>query len=218
MGNQYHRDALPVQFPQKLHDLCVVFQILSGGRLVQQDHFRFQHQNGGNGHPFLLPIAQSGDWPVSEGIQTADFQCFLNPWTDFFFRHAPIPQTQRYLVKNLGFRDHLVGVLHDVADVVSPLLDGKGVQVDTIQFQNTALGFLKTADDFGGGLSGTVGSHNAEHLSLMNGHADAPQGMVPAFVGKVKVFRPEKNRRIFAGRGIGMLLIPASNLLLLRIR
>jgi len=58
MGNQNHRNTLLVQFTEEIHDLCVVLQILSGSGFIQQQHFRTEDQNGGNGHPFFLTVTQ----------------------------------------------------------------------------------------------------------------------------------------------------------------
>ena len=186
VGNQDNRDTLTVQLPQKIHNFRVMLQILTGGRLVQQNHLRLQNQNGSNRHALLLPIAQGGNGPVSEGVQSADFQRFLHSGTDFLLRHLPVSKAQRHFVINLRLGNHLIGILHHITNVVSPLLDGQGVQVDAVQFQNTALGFLKTADYLGeGGLSGAVGADNAEHLPLVDRHTDTPQGMVPAVIGKI---------------------------------
>ena len=132
MGNQNHRDALTVQLPQEFHNLCVVFQILTGSRLIQQDHFRLQNQNGSDGHTLFLSVAESGNGPLAEGVQAADFQGFLHPGANLLFRYAPVAQSQRHLVKNLGLGDHLVGVLHDIADMVGPFLDGQGIQIDAV--------------------------------------------------------------------------------------
>ena len=60
---------------------------------------------------------------MSEGIQTTDFQGFLYSGTDFFLGNTPVPKSQGHFVVDLGFGDHLVGVLHDVADMIGPLLD-----------------------------------------------------------------------------------------------
>ena len=48
-----------IEFTQKLHDLCIMFKILPGSRLIQNDQFRILHQYTCNRHTFLLSKTQS---------------------------------------------------------------------------------------------------------------------------------------------------------------
>ena len=44
MGNQKHRHPLTVQLTEEVHDLRIVFQILTCGRFIQQNHLRLNRQ------------------------------------------------------------------------------------------------------------------------------------------------------------------------------
>jgi hypothetical protein len=48
---------------------------------------------------------------------------------DFLFADASGPQAQGYLIKNQGEGNHLVGVLHDIPDLLGPFLDGISGQI-----------------------------------------------------------------------------------------
>ena len=196
-----------------------MLQILSGCRLVQKDDFRPEHQNGCNGDPLFLAVAQGGNRPVPEGVQTTDFQSFLHPWTNFLFTDTPVSQSQRHLVENLRFGDHLVGILHHIADVVGPLFDAQGVQVNSFHGQAALLRLFKAADHLGeGGFSGTIGADNAEHFPLVDGCRDPPQGMMTALIGKVQILGLQQNLLRYRVLRLGLGREPTAHLLFLFLR
>ena len=216
MGNHQDGHPLVVQALQEFHDLRVVAVVLTGGGLVQNQNLGLHHQNGGDGHPLLLAVAQSGHGPVAEGIQTADFQRLLHPGADLLFGNAAVAQTQRHLIEDHALGDHLVGVLHHIADAIRPFLDAQLHEIPAVQGQGSPLGRFKTADHLGkSGFSRAVGAHDAEHFPLADGHADALQGMAAAFVGEVHVLCFQQNRH-FLRRLCGRAAVkPTANLFLL---
>ena len=82
--------------------------------------------------------------------------------------------------------------------------------------QHALLGLFKTADHFGeGGFTRTVCTHDTEHLPLVNGGADPPQGMVSAVVGKVDVLRLQQHLLLLFFHHRGLCFKPRPHLLLL---
>ena len=147
MGDHQHRYALPVQPPQKLHDLGVVAEVLPGGGLVQDDDVRAKRQHAGDGHPLFLAEAQGAHRPVAEGIEPADLQRVLHLRAHFVGGKAALHKTQGHLVVDHGLGDHLVGVLHDIPDPPRPLADGVAGDVPPVQQDGAGAGGLKAADE-----------------------------------------------------------------------
>ncbi|MPN14912.1 hypothetical protein SDC9_162241 [bioreactor metagenome] len=52
--------AVLVDLLEKMHDVFVVTEILSGSRLIQDDQLGIQCQDGCNRHPFQLTETQHG--------------------------------------------------------------------------------------------------------------------------------------------------------------
>ena len=91
-----------VDFLQKVHDLRVMPVVLASGRLIQYHDLRIHHQYGGNGHSLFLPEAKGRYGPVPEGIQAADFQCFMNSLPDLLLGNISHRKAQSHLVENHG--------------------------------------------------------------------------------------------------------------------
>ena len=52
--------AVLVDLLEEVHDVFIVTEILSGGRLIQDDQLRVKRQYGCNRHPFQLAETQHG--------------------------------------------------------------------------------------------------------------------------------------------------------------
>ena len=202
VGNENYCDTLTVQRPEKIHNLRVMTEILACGGLIQNQNLGPEDKNGGDGHTFFLPIAQGGDWPVPERIESADFQRFFHPGPDLFLADTAVAQSQGDLVKYHGFGDHLVGILHHIADLIRPLLDAQCGQILTVQGKAAGLGLFKAADYLGkGGFPCAVCSYDTEHFSFVNGNINPLQGMMATFIGKINSLCLQNNRSVFAGNG-----------------
>jgi hypothetical protein len=98
-------------------------EVLPRGGFVQNDQFRLLHQHAGNGYTLFLAKAQCGNGPVAEGVQPANLQSIFHPLADLFLGHIAALQGQRNFLKDHGFGDHLVGVLHHIANVLGAAAD-----------------------------------------------------------------------------------------------
>ena len=122
--------------------------ILPGCGFIQDDQAGFQHQNGSNRHAFFLPVAQRRNRPAPKRPQPADLQCLFNAAFYFLLRHISGTQTQSNLVENHGFGNHLVRILHHIADPVSPFLDACFFQILSGEKNLAFLLVLKPAQHF----------------------------------------------------------------------
>ena len=137
---------------------------------------------------FLLAEAQRRHRPVAEGIQTADFQRLLDLFPDLRFRQAGALQTQRHFVVDHGLGDHLVRVLHHVADVLGAAADVLPGQRVSVQEDLTRIRRLEAADELGQrGFARAVPAHDADHLALADGEADMLQGWLALLVAKAQI-------------------------------
>ena len=183
-----HDDGDPQTFVdvfQKFHNLRIVPEVLPCRRLVQDQHPGIHHQNGSDGHPLFLTKAQSGNRPVPERVEAADFQRFMYPLFDLLLRHAAYRKSQRHLVKNHGLADHLVGILHHQADNLAPFLNGEAGDILSLQKNFPGVRRDEATDQIGKcALSRAVLSHNADHFPFFNSEIDILQNLLPRDVGE----------------------------------
>ena len=149
MGDHDHGHTLGVQPAQELHNIGVMSEILARRRLVQNDKLGVLHQHAGDGHALFLAEAQRRDGPVAERVQAADLQRVLDPGANLSIGQAAALQAQRDLVKDHRLGDHLVRVLHDIADMPGTAADVFVFQVFSVKENFTAVGRLKAADQLG---------------------------------------------------------------------
>ena len=149
MGDHDHGHALGVQPAQELHNVGVMSEILTRRRLVQNDKLGVLHQHAGDGHALFLAEAQRRDRPVAERVQAADLQRVFDPSANLSIGQAAALQAQRDLVKDHRLGDHLVWVLHDIADMPGTAADVFVFQVFSVKENFTAVWRLKAADQLG---------------------------------------------------------------------
>ena len=177
-----------------------MLKILPGSRLVQEDQFRLLHQHTGDGHALFLPEAQRRDRPVAEGIQPANFQRVLHAGAHFRLGQTQPLQPHGDLVIDHRLRNHLVGVLHHVADVLGAAADVDLLQVLPVEEDLPAVLRFKAADQLGQrGFARAVAPHDADHLALADGKADVLQRVHGFFVPKADIAHLQQGD----GRGLG---------------
>ena len=146
MGDQDDRYTELVDFLKKIHDLGIVPEILSGGRLIQDQDLRTEDENGGDGHPFLLPVTEGGDRPGSEGTQAADFQDFLNALLNFIFGTF-LKRSPRAISSNIKLLEIIwLGFCRDNADDLGPFLDGHIFNIFAVITDDAFVYLLEAAD------------------------------------------------------------------------
>jgi len=188
--DHHDRHAAPIEFPQKVHDLRIVPEILPRGGLVEDDELGVQRQNRRDGHALFLPEAQSRHRPLAEREKPADAKRRLHVFTRFVFSHTARDKTQRNLVEDLHLAEHLVGVLHHIADVVGPLFDRPLHEVPAIKRERSLLLLFKAADDLGKcRFARAVRADDGEHFALADRHGHVAQGLFAVGIGKADVRR-----------------------------
>ncbi len=55
--DEHYSYALTVEILQKVHNLGVVLEVLTGGWFIEQDNLRLQYEDGCNGHALFLAVA-----------------------------------------------------------------------------------------------------------------------------------------------------------------
>ena len=126
MGNKQDRNMiLSVQCFQKSHNLGISLIILACSRLIQNDDFRLQCQNGSNRHTFSLSVAEYTHRPVAHAVQVTHFECLFHPPVDLFPGKIIEYKSQFYFIPDHILYQHLVWILHDVSDLSADFLNSK---------------------------------------------------------------------------------------------
>ena len=144
-------------------------KILSRSRLIQNDQFRILHQHTGNGHTLLLPEAKRRYRPVPKWEKSADFQSFLHFFPNLFLAFSHIAKAQCHLIKNHSLGNHLIGILHHIANMFGSVADIFLQKIPSLEKNFTGIWCLKAADQFGKSrFPGTVFPYNADHFTLLD--------------------------------------------------
>ena len=67
----------------------------------------------------------------------------VHPFSDLLFRYASaISQAHCHLIEDHGLGYHLVGILHDIADVIRSFLDGKSAKTHAVHHHGSGIRYL----------------------------------------------------------------------------
>ena len=169
MSNHHNCYPFFIQPAKELHNLCIMVKILSRSWLIQNDQFRILHQHTGNGHTLLLPEAKRRYRPVPKWEKSADFQSFLHFFPNLFLAFSHIAKAQCHLIKNHGLGNHLIGILHHIADMFGSVADIFLQKIPSLEKDFTGIWCLKAADQFGKSrFPSTVFPHNTDHFTLVD--------------------------------------------------
>ena len=123
MGN--HDNSMPflMEFIKEIHNFRIVSLVLTSRRLIEDENIWSQDKDRGDGHPLFLAIGQSRNRPLTKFVETTGLQGLMDTTFNLVLWNISQAKTQSHLIKNHVGRDHLVGVLQDIAHALCPLLD-----------------------------------------------------------------------------------------------
>ena len=128
-----------------------------------------------------------------------------------FFVHTSQAQTQSHFVEDHGFADHLVGILHHIADLLGALLDGLSLKGFTLEEDLTLCFRDEAADDLSqGALTGAVGAHDTDHFTFPDGEVDVFQNFAFSVVLEMQSLDLQNGRLFFLGRCSFLRRIPGN--------
>ena len=149
MRDHNNRHSTLIELTQKLHDLCIMLEILSCSRLIQDDQFRILHKYTCDRHTLFLTETQCRYRPVSEWIKPADFERIFYFLVNFRLCHSRFLKAQCYLVIDHCLGDHLVWILHDISNVFRTMTDIFFQQIFSVEGNLSGIRVFKSADQLG---------------------------------------------------------------------
>ena len=171
---------------ETVDDMTLRRGIQPGGRLVEQEHLRFEHENGCQGHAFLFPAGK----PVrSTRTQMGELHFahrLLDAVPDDASRPAELERPESDLVEHGGIEELDFGILENQGDTPSEIEGEVLISEERLAQRPPAKFYLPLLrEEEGvehlqeGGFAGAVCSENCQPLARLHGEAKIAQSIGP---------------------------------------
>ncbi len=196
VGDEEDGEAkVPVQVGEELHQGGVAPPILARRRLVEDQEARVRHQDAGDGHPLLLPVAEGTDGPPMILAQRTEAEHVHHAVADLLLPIPLLPQGEGDLVVDDIAADHMVGVLHDEADERGALACRVAGEVHPIHDDLSTVGGEHPHQETGERrLARSVGAEDRDHLPASDRQAHVVERLGDAVVGEAQGLGLEQDR------------------------
>ena len=131
--DHHQRQPAPVQAGEKRHHAALLEVVEPGGRLVEDQHRRLEHQQRRDGEPLPLALAEQEGIDRRQAGEADRRQRRLDARRALGGRHAEVLQREGHLLAGAGGEQLLIRVLEDVADVARHPLQRLRRQVGAAQ-------------------------------------------------------------------------------------
>ncbi|MNN14335.1 hypothetical protein D3C81_1273960 [compost metagenome] len=146
MRDKQEGHSFPGKPVNEFHEFGIMPVILSCRRLIQDHQLRLQRQDSRDAESLLLPEAERGDRPVPIRIQAANLQRFFRTLLSFGFRYAARDQADANLVPHHMLRQHVMGMLHHIADLFTAAADRPAIDHLATEANLARTGLMQAGD------------------------------------------------------------------------